>query len=438
MTDDATLRDEARRVLEENRRGAYTVPALGLYPYQWCWDTGPIALGWAALGEWDQAWLELEQLLSAQWANGFVPHIVFWQECDDYFPGPEVWGARAGDPHDDGAAAPATTGITQPPLPISAAVRLFASDPDRTRAHDRATGLWPRLAAWIEWLARTRRGPHGALVVVHPWETGMDNSPAWDEPLAATPRSSSRHLDRRDVATVAAAERPTTTEYRHYLGIVTALRDAGWDAETQAATSPFVVEDPGFTAVTARAAADLAELGTALGRDDHRDLHANAASIRAGLEQLWDADARWYRAYDVRTARSVGPRTVGGLLAGWAGGDRARGVEMWEQVEAWRRGAGAERVRHGVPSTDPGAAEFDPVRYWRGPVWVLTNWMVADGWVRWGSTGRAQALRDETRALVAAAGNREYYDPLDGRGIGGVGFSWTAALTLAWLTDPTL
>ena len=29
------------------------MPAVGLYPFQWCWDSGPIALGWAAAGHWD-------------------------------------------------------------------------------------------------------------------------------------------------------------------------------------------------------------------------------------------------------------------------------------------------------------------------------------------------------------------------------------------------
>src|SRR5436305_12471258 len=37
---DAQLRADALAVLEQNRRGHYTVPAVGLYPYQWCWDTG--------------------------------------------------------------------------------------------------------------------------------------------------------------------------------------------------------------------------------------------------------------------------------------------------------------------------------------------------------------------------------------------------------------
>ena len=89
--DDSELRDRALAILEANHRDGYTVPAQGLYPYQWCWDSGPIALGWAAAGRWDDAWGELERLLSAQWPSGMVPHIVFWSQDDTYFPGPDVW-----------------------------------------------------------------------------------------------------------------------------------------------------------------------------------------------------------------------------------------------------------------------------------------------------------------------------------------------------------
>ena len=121
---DVQLRTEALAVLAENRHGTYTVPAIGLYPYQWCWDTGPIVLGWASVGEWDQAWGELDKLFSAQWPSGMVPHIVFWEQSDDYFPGPEVWAT---------GREPATTGLTQPPLPVSAAARLFSADPERDR-----------------------------------------------------------------------------------------------------------------------------------------------------------------------------------------------------------------------------------------------------------------------------------------------------------------
>jgi hypothetical protein len=64
---------------------------------------------------------------------------------------------------------------------------------------------------------------------------------------------------------------------------------------------------------------------------------------------------------------------------------------------------------------------------------VLVNWLVADGCARSGYAERAEQLRASTLALVARAGFSEYYDATTGQGIGGHGFSWSAALTLAWL-----
>jgi glycogen debranching enzyme len=102
---------------------------------------------------------------------------------------------------------------------------------------------------------------------------------------------------------------------------------------------------------------------------------------------------------------------------------------MLARVDAWRSSLPCP-----IPTSQPDHPSFDPIRYWRGPVWVLVNWLVADGLTRAGLPDRAAALRTATRMLVEQ-GFSEYYDPRDGTGIGGQGFSWSAALTLDWLTD---
>jgi hypothetical protein len=416
--DDGELRARALAVLLDNRRDGYTVPAQGLYPYQWCWDSGPIALGWAAAGRWDDAWTEIERLMSAQWPSGLVPHIVFWHPDHTYFPGPDVWATGRNPP---------TTGLTQPPLPVSAAARLFVEDPDRDRAGKAFRSLWPRLVAWLAWIGRTRCGPHGAAVIVHPWESGMDNSPSWDQPLSIVPEETHTHIERRDIASVSARERPSQREYRQYLGIVEALRAAGWDTERQMTDSPFAVEDPCFTAITVRAAADLAEVAASAGLDGTEPAGL-AAAARGGLEALWDDRLGWYRPYDVRARQSVGPLTSTGLVAVYAGVEADRLQRIIARVDAWTRAGPVS-----IPTTDPDDPSFDPIRYWRGPVWVLVNWLVADGLTRGRFADQAAALRRATRALVER-GFSEYYDPRTSAGIGGHGFSWSAALTLAWLT----
>jgi glycogen debranching enzyme len=254
----------------------------------------------------------------------------------------------------------------------------------------------------------------------------MDNSPSWDQPLSVVPEVSNDHIERRDVATVSADQRPSQREYRQYLGIVDALRSAGWDTERQPADSPFSVEDPGFTAIAARAAADLASVAAAAGLDS-REPGRLAESMRTGLDALWDDDLGWYRPYDVLGKCPVGPATSSGLVAVWAGIPEARARRMMERVDSWRHS-----LPGSIPTAQPDDQSFDPIRYWRGPVWVLVNWLVADGLLRADFTERAARLRTDTRALVEQ-GFSEYYDPRNSTGIGGQSFSWSAALTLDWL-----
>lgn len=69
-----------------------TLPALGLYPFQWGWDAGFIAIGYARYAN-GQALEELEALFQGQWKDGMLPHIVFGEteKSDQYFPGPQYW-----------------------------------------------------------------------------------------------------------------------------------------------------------------------------------------------------------------------------------------------------------------------------------------------------------------------------------------------------------
>jgi glycogen debranching enzyme len=247
----------------------------------------------------------------------------------------------------------------------------------------------------------------------------MDNSPSWDEPLAPVPAVTHKRIERRDVATVSARQRPSQHEYRQYLGIVDALRAARWDTERQPADSPFAVEDPAFTAITARAGADLASVADAAGLDGQEPARL-AAAAHAGLEALWDEELGWYRPYDTRARRPVGPVTSTGMVALWAGVGPARLSRMLARLDVW-----AESLPCPLATSDPGDPSFDPIRYWRGPAWVLVNWLVADGLAGAGLADRA----------LVEQGFSEYYDPRSGAGIGGQGFSWSAALTLAWLTE---
>ena len=83
-----------------------------------------------------------------------------------------------------------------------------------------------------------------------------------------------------------------------------------------------------------------------------------------------------------------------------------------------------------VPSVPQNSSYFDPYKYWQGPTWVNTNWLIIDGLTRYGFLAEAKLLKEKTLELVEKSGFYEYFNPLDGGPAGAANFSWTAALTI--------
>src|SRR6187399_2551225 len=70
-----SLLDAAKEVLQHNNVGGHTIPAEGLYPHQWLWDSCFIAIGLRHV-DLDLAKSELLSLLRGQWHNGMLAHMV--------------------------------------------------------------------------------------------------------------------------------------------------------------------------------------------------------------------------------------------------------------------------------------------------------------------------------------------------------------------------
>jgi hypothetical protein len=420
--DVVALRAEAIRILEKNDRGGYTIPTEGLYPFQWNWDSAFCAMGIATYNA-DRAWSELEQLYKGQWASGLVPHIIFHREIDSYYPGPDVWGTN----HDV-----ATSGVSQPPLTATAALRILQQTTSSGTAsrdgRDRAAALYPKILASHDWWERERDPERtGIVAVLHPWETGADNSPVWDGPLHATPATTSK-LDRRDITLVDATMRPRQWEYERYIYLVELYRSLGWDGGRMWADAPFKVADVGLNAILMRDERNLRALAEIFGTAAERErLAERAARRQSGFERLWHAEDRAYYSNDLIAGAPIRVASYAGFLPLWGGIDDPRAATLAQELKRW-----LSLSRYGVPTMAPDDPEFDQKRYWRGPVWAIVNWMLGEGAADHGFGDIAERLRGDTRALIERSGFCEYYDPLTGEGLGGGIFSWTAAAGLAW------
>ncbi|HEX9343278.1 MAG TPA: hypothetical protein VF995_06655 [Actinomycetota bacterium] len=426
------LREQARTVLDGNWIGSSTIPSRGLYPHQWSWDAAFIAIGrsWA---EQRRAQEELETLPAAQWANGMVPHIVFNPAVptEDYFPGPDFWQSERcpNAPH-----KLRTSGITQPPLHARAALEIYQHASDRDEALAFLGRVYSKLAAQHAYLARWRDvGGHGLAAIVHPWESGLDNSPLWDSELDSLviPPGALPRYQRADLRHANAADRPTDAAYDRYVYLAITYRDADYDDATLLDRSPFLVESVLFNAIYLWSVRALAEIAALLGTDPGPHREQAARLHDAILARFWDPSCGHIFGYDVRNGCPVPKDSIASmtpLLDPDLPGEVAAAIVA--DLSSPHFTAPAAERHHLFPSYDLEAPDFDRRRYWRGPVWINTDWLVWRGLRQHGAAALAKQVEHDIVALVERSGFREYFDPFGGEGYGGMDFSWTAALLL--------
>jgi len=418
-TDDMV--QEAHRILQLNDKGHYTVPTHGLYPFQWNWDSCLTALGQQQLSE-DRAWLEIETLVKNQWPDGMVPHIVFHEPNDGYFPGPEVWGT--------GRPVP-TSGITQPPVMGMVLEQLWQRSPQSQDIQQRCLALMQATDRWHEWFYRCR-DPQGTglVALLHPWESGRDNSIDWVDALAAVPADDIAPYQRRDTQHVDASQRPTQFEYDRYVALVQGFRTLGWDNSRLHDASPFQVVDPGFNAILIHSDQALARLAQVMG-DTTLSLRAQARVLNgiAAMDRLWSNEHGQYLCLNRRTDTLVNSASVGGLLPVLvlpAGHAHLR--ELCDRLEA-----SLSLAPFGVASHWPKDPRFDGKRYWRGPSWLIVNYLLIKGLRESEEHDLAQQIVAASLRCIEHAGCSEYYHPVTGEALGGGTFTWTAAMVLEFL-----
>ncbi|MET7654006.1 hypothetical protein [Streptomyces sp. NPDC005486] len=465
----ADLRRRAANVLAGNRTRNSTVPSPGLYPHQWSWDSAFIAIGLRHVSP-RRAQTELETLLDAQWGDGRIPHIVFNPSVplDAYFPSPDFWrsstaGRAAGAPR-----TVQTSGIVQPPVHALATWLVHCADPGLSRARGFLTRMYPRLAAWHRYLLHRRDLGGGGLVsVVHPWEQGMDNAPSWDAPLSRITPAPARSFRRADLDHGAPEDRPTDLDYGRYVRLATDYRDGGYEdggvvgghgvrGGHGAGGREFAVEDPSFNALLIASEHALARIAHELGATGTAR-HARAERLTAALvERLWDPAEGMFFCRDLRggdpergrdlrggdpgrrplTGALIPERGISGLVPLLLPGlPREVAAGLVGTLRGPHFGLGtATRL---APSYDLLGEAFDPHRYWRGPAWFNTSWLLERGLRLHGDQAGADALRRAVLDIADSSDFAEYVDPYTGEACGATGFSWTAALTLDLLHDDT-
>lgn len=421
----------AKSVLEANRirTGGFTMPSSSLYPHQWNWDSGFIAIGYSRYDAGLAAG-ELKPLFSAQWSNGMLPHIVFNQRrLGSYFPEPDFWQT---DLSPDSPGDHMTSGITMPPIHAYSVLKVYENTDDRGRVMSFLGWIYPRLLNLHRYLY-SERDPEGSglVYIIHPWESGMDNSPSWDAPLKEIDLRDVKlpAYRRKDLEAVGPEMRPTGEYYDYFVYLVDLFRRLRYNGALIRKECPFLVLDPLFNSILCASNLALVELAGILGKDGREPREWYETTSKAISERLFHGERRLFDAIDLVGKRHLEIDTASGfmpLFAGAASDEQAR--RIYEYLDSGSFCALHQGNCFTVPSYDTRKEGFVRENYWRGPVWLNINWMLYQGLLRYGYRQKADSLARDILELPIRSGFYEYFDSMDGRGYGTGNFSWTAAL----------
>ena len=426
------LLSEAKEILALNNKGGFTIPTDRLYPFQWNWDSAFVSIG---LANYDTkaAIDEIRNLLSGQWANGMIPHIVFHSEKEEtYFPNWDFWDASV---NSGATSTPKTSGISQPPVVGCALEKLYKVGGDNPEVLAAIREFYPKVVANHRWWYTFRdRDREGLVFIYHPWESGRDNSPVWDQALNSIDLSTIElpNYQRRDTSIADASERPTRRQYDQYVYLLELGKKYRYDGHEIAQTSEFLMQDVMLNAILIRANAALIRIGSELNLDTSEITAWKERARGAFNSKLWDIESAMYATYDLRNESLLPFKEVGGYAALYSG------VVPDDRIQLMANSLSDFHDRNFslVPSFDVDHELFDSKRYWRGPVWPQMNWLIYHGLKESGHRELAAIVRKDFLDLVSRFGFREYFEARkamsatgDG-GYGGDNFSWTASTVI--------
>lgn len=259
--------------------------------------------------------------------------------------------------------------VTKPPIMAWAAMKLHEMAPDLNFLKEIYVPL-VRWNAW--WFGMNDDDADGLAQYNHPYSSGLDDSPLWDQGMP--------------------------------------------------------VESPDLNTYLCVQMGSLAMMAEALGMEAEGAMWRRraAAMVRRMIEDFWDEEAGLFRA--LHHNRPIPVATPFNLYPIWTGQlpqpirDRILG-HLTNPASFW-----GEHVLPTVARNDP---KFDPGTMWRGPVWANINYIFVEALRQVGEIKLAGTLSQKTLdTIMAQGGVHEYYNADTGAppGTAAGTFGWTAAV----------
>ena len=327
-------------------------PSKVHYVGVWQWDAYFHALAYRHV-EMNLAKDQLRIVLDHQRPDGMIPDAV----------------------HDEGTVTrltfPVEADVTKPPLVAWAAWKLYECDQDREFLNE----VYEPIVRWNQWwFERNDVDGNGLCEYQHPYSSGLDDSPMWDDGVP--------------------------------------------------------VESPDLNTYLCLQQDALAKIAREIGETRDEELWQQQAEALAArmLRWLWDEETGLFWAkrpkqdarVNVRTPFSLFPLITGRLPDPIT---RRLVAHLTNEQEFWSR--------YPLPTVALDDPKYEPLTMWRGPTWVNVNYLLIEGLQRTGYVDLARELRRRTLDLINLHSDiYEYYQPQTGEvpPLAASIFGWSSAV----------
>ena len=325
-------------------------PSMIHYVGVWQWDAFFHALAYRHV-EKHLAHDQIRIVLDHQREDGMIPDAI----------------------HDEGTVTrldhPIVADVTKPPLIAWACYKLYEHDGDREFLDE----IYEPIVRWNNWWFENNDvDGNGLCEYQHPYSSGLDDSPLWDDGMP--------------------------------------------------------VEAPDLNTYLYLQQESLARMARAIGKEEDVELWRGRAQAIAQrlVDVAWDAESGFFWArrngstVNVRTPFSLFPLITGQMPREIT--DRLV-AHLTNEREFW--------TRYPVPTVAMDDPKYTPGKMWRGPTWVNVNYLLIEGLQRSGYEDLARELRRRTLDLINSRDDiYEYYDPVTGENppTAASMFGWSSAV----------
>ena len=408
--------NKAKKTLLNNRRRGYTLPTNNkLYPAQWNWDSGFIALGYSYFNL-NFALKEINTLLDGQWKDGMVPHILFHNTKTNYYPNYTAWNC-GNKIH--------SSGITQPPILATILKEILIKNKINKTQLSNIIKIIQKIRKYHEWFIKFRDPKKTGLVsILHPWESGYDNSPIWDEPMNKVKIEKNIKYKRADNKVINPDYRPLNIDYDRYVTIKNNLKKNKYNPKKVYKESFFNVVDVGFNSIFLKANKDLVTLLDTFNLNKNK-INNYIKLTEKNFLNLYDKKKETFFSKDIKNKRRIYIPSITNYFVLFADlNNKKINKKLIKNLKKHNA-----KEKYFFSSIKPNHNSFEEKRYWRGPVWINCNWFIYKG-LKNKDKFYSDKIKNKTIQLLEKKGFFEYFSCKNGKPMGAKNFSWSAALYL--------